>query len=423
MAERRIDTVVAVYNPLVAERSGGTEKSTRNLLRFKTVPGIGEAEWTVITPYSPPGDLGVKGIELPASVPVPDSPYKIPPPEHLKRTVEQLEEQNPQLIILTNPNQYMNTLYDALPASLQNRSVALWRLQADFNPRQPMKAATEYDIVQNAKLVNIRRELGLKVPLNLAISRSVAETMENIGIPPEKIKIIPTQVGGEFSADLRFSEENIRDDYLKPKQLGILGVGRIVPRKGWDDVIEMWGHLRSTIGELALGSDFDEIKISIAGRGDENSPYVQHLREREKRIGKKTAHFPNSDKVTLEWIGDKTSEELKEYYNAYDVGAMFMDHTEAVGRVTIESLSSGMPVLGKKECESTFDIITGAPEDQPVGRIITSPAVAAQEVMKFMSNKLLLEQMQLAAAKYAAETFTLEEAEKAFWEALMPMLV
>jgi glycosyltransferase involved in cell wall biosynthesis len=414
----RIHSVVAVYNPLDAERSGGTEKSTRNLIDFRR---DGRAEWSVITPFPAPVDI--KGIELPAVVSVPDSPYRIPTQEALTDTIAQLRDQDPQIIVLTSPNEYMRAIYDALPTNLQERTALLWRIKANFNTRQVMEEATDYDISYNRKLIELRREMALKVPLNLAISTSVENSLMGIGVPSEKISVIPTQVGGEYSADLRFAKDrNIRDEYLKPKEFGVLGVGRRRPGKGWDDLIKTWGHLRRGIDGLAKESDFDEIKISVAGRGTPGDPYDEQLRMLEQEIGAETEHFSGSERVVLEWLDDQLPEELQKLYCAYDVGAMFMNENEAVGRVTVEALSSGMPILGNAKCESTVNFVEGAPDDEPVGKIINSPEEAAHEVFSLMRDKRVLERMQVSAAKYGAETFTLEAAEKAWWNAVEPLL-
>lgn len=410
-----IDNIVLVLDNNL-RINGGTELSTKNLLHFGFKAGV---KWTVMSPFNLPSNVHADEIILKGEKILKDSPYHYPSNKELKSVIKLIEKKNPGLIVFTTPNYYMYHTFQSLPNKFKARSIILWRMQADMTPTHllkevlgQIKGKRDY----HKELIGLRQEMASSVIRNLAVSESVARSLKRLGIKRSKIRVIPTQVGGEFSSFLRLYDKKLRGNYLKPNQLGILGVGRLVPGKGWDLMLEIYKNLRKNIGQLNQNSQFKEIKISIAGGKFEGNPYFEYLQKLQGKVEQETNELPGINKITLEWLGDTSWDELQKLYNAYDLGFALMGRKEAFGRITVEALSSGLPLIGNSECLNTKDILNSAP--YPIGKLISSPEEAVEVVLDLMINKENIEQMQFNSSLYASKVFTLDNAERKWWEAL-----
>jgi phosphatidylinositol alpha-1,6-mannosyltransferase len=169
------------------------------------------------------------------------------------------------------------------------------------------------------------------------------ERLLEIGIPQEKIfKITP---GLDTSVFFPQSSDVLRQRYGLGKELVLMTVARVVPRKG---------HSRVIRAIATLGSDVPPFKYIIAGRG----PHEKALRELAAELGVQ-------DKVIF--AGFIPEAELNLHYNLADVVVMPNIATEGgdiegFGMVFLEASAAGKPVIGGRSggtADAVEDGVTG----------------------------------------------------------------
>ncbi|HAI63127.1 MAG: Glycosyl transferase group 1 [candidate division WWE3 bacterium GW2011_GWF2_41_45] len=153
----------------------------------------------------------------------------------------------------------------------------------------------------------------------LALSQSTAENLKFIGVKKEIIQVFYNWI----------NEENyyIADRQVTRKKLGIasdffvaLFVGRFSVEKGIYELVD------------ALPDINRNIKILIVGGGKD-----------ERAVYEKVGKFENAS-----CLGYKTAEELKVWFNAADILIYASMDEDYLGRVAIESLFSGLPIMSPK---------------------------------------------------------------------------
>lgn len=102
-------------------------------------------------------------------------------------------------------------------------------------------------------------------------------------------------------------------------------VGRIVPEKGWKNIIEALEII------IKLNLEID-IKIIIVGDGKDYEKFKENL-------------ILLSEFIDIEMITSVNQNKLNIYYNKFDV-LLFPTFKESLGLVGLESLSTGTPVIG-----------------------------------------------------------------------------
>ncbi len=165
--------------------------------------------------------------------------------------------------------------------------------------------------------------------------------IELIGVAPEKIAVVyPTVDENRFHPapppeDLRASIG------LQPDQPLILSVGRLMPRKGFDQVIRALPRL------VEAGLD---VHYAIIGTGDD--------RERLERLARETGA---TDRV--HFLGHVSYEDLPRWYNASQVFAMpnrdIDGDTEGFGLVFLEAAAAGVPALAGRAGGTGSAVIDG----------------------------------------------------------------
>jgi glycosyltransferase involved in cell wall biosynthesis len=169
----------------------------------------------------------------------------------------------------------------------------------------------------------------------IAVSRSLAEVMEDLGANPEKIRVIPNGIDPELFHPL--------DKAVARQHIG-LAAGRILLTVG--SLIELKGiHLLVDALE----------KLHRSGRLD-FSTYIIGKGEMKGRLQSQIAGFNLQDRVFL--VGEVPNADLLYWYNAADL--FFLGSSrEGWPNVVSESLACGTPVIATR--------VSGIPE------IISSP--------------------------------------------------
>src|SRR5690606_25842365 len=163
-------------------------------------------------------------------------------------------------------------------------------------------------------------------------------------VDPSKISIAPCG----FSADDFFPI----DPHNAKQQLGfaddehiILQLGRMVPRKGVDNVIQALSH---------LDMPGKKIRLVIVG-GEEEVPQFNDGSE-VTRLYKLAKKLKVSDQVTF--AGRKDRNKLKFYYSAADI-FITTPWYEPFGITPLEAMACGTPVIGSNVGGLKYSIIDG----------------------------------------------------------------
>ncbi|MEK7165460.1 MAG: glycosyltransferase [Patescibacteria group bacterium] len=390
--------------------TGGTEKSTHNLLQFKSLEGL------LITPYPVP-QLPYRAYSNEKMIQIPFTRQHIPAPRELEKTIDHLNEFDPRIILLNTPTLYTATIYWALPQELKDRCVALWRLIIDaplYESRHDSLNHLVHAYIQRPGIRKLQVAIANSVPLNIAISKSVATSLHRNGVK-QPITVVPTQVGRDFSAEKRFNNgPDFREKFLSPDQLGILTVGRIAPEKGLEWVTELYSELQQLFPTPLENDSFSRVKITVAGGAK-----PQHERFFHSLLNRTNGRTNTNNAVELHWIGDQSHTQLEDLYNAYDICFM-PSPDEPFGRVPVEAMSAGSTVIGRNGSQSTREILSEP--YYPIGILVESPYEAAQQILSLMHFPDKLAQLQTNALYWARSHFTLETAEQLLIAALEPVL-
>ena len=161
---------------------------------------------------------------------------------------------------------------------------------------------------------------------------------------------------------------------LAGREFVVLQLGRLVPRKGIDNVIRALGLLRSQMTQplrlLVVGGNSDEPDETL-------TPEIARLRA--------VAHTAGVADI-VEFVGRRNREQLRQYYNAADA-FVTTPWYEPFGITPLEAMACGTPVVGSRVGgiqETVVDDVTGLlvpPHDPPalaaaLLKLAESPAYA-----------------------------------------------
>lgn len=177
-----------------------------------------------------------------------------------------------------------------------------------------------YDLVENSSLS--KKIHWVMKDANKILTLSIASKKELIliGIPEEKIEVYRYWVDQNIF--------NLKDKDKAKSQAGfdiekknVLFVGRLITKKGVMELID---------AANIIFKDKNDISFYIAGTG-----FL------DEEVRAKCLEIKN-----LFYLGKLDNKDLPLYYNAADIFAIPSTHEEGFGRVILEALSCGTPVLG-----------------------------------------------------------------------------
>lgn len=176
---------------------------------------------------------------------------------------------------------------------------------------------------------------------------------------------------------------------LAPGRFTVLQLGRLVPRKGVDTVIQATALLRSRHGIdaqlLVVGGD-----AQAAGR---DGPEMARLRALAHKLGIAAhVHFP----------GQQPRERLRHYYGAADV-FVTTPWYEPFGITPVEAMACARPVVGSEVGGIKSTVVDGA-----TGFLVPSrdPQATADRLATLYANPALARSMGEAGLKRAYHHFT-----------------
>lgn len=151
----------------------------------------------------------------------------------------------------------------------------------------------------------------------LTLSNQSKHEIENIGIASKKITVFTYWV----DQSLFIPKDNTisRKKFKLGKEFIVLFVGRLVPEKGILVLLDAFENITTS-------------RLLIAGDG----PLRPRVEERIK------------DKKNVTYLGRTLQNDLPDLYNVADVLIVPSIHEEGFGRIILESLSCGTPVIASK---------------------------------------------------------------------------
>ncbi len=204
--------------------------------------------------------------------------------------------------------------------------------------------------------------------------------------PAEKISIIPCGFSHEeFSpVDKETAREKLR---LEKDEKIVLQLGRMVPRKGIDNVIQA----------LALLPD-DKVKLLVVG-GEQSetdktiNPELQRLTDVARSNGV-------TDRVIF--TGRKDRSELKYYYAAADI-FITTPWYEPFGITPLEAMACGTPVIGSDVGGIKYSVKNGI-----TGFLIPpkNPAALSEKIIEILNNPALQKKMSKECISRVNKLFT-----------------
>lgn len=185
-----------------------------------------------------------------------------------------------------------------------------------------------------------------------------------------------------------YSENNkfeLKDQYRLSSSLVLLGLSRLMPRKGFDSVIRLMPKLRA---------EFPQLKFVVAGGGPDKD-----------RLQKLAAKLEVSDSVIF--LGSISFADLPKIYNLADVFVMpcrtrygGLD-VEGFGIVYLEAAASGLPVLAGNSGGAVEALVPGV-----TGELVTDENLLAS-LQKLLREPKLRSDYGAAGREWVKREFTL----------------
>src|SRR5215203_1355344 len=209
-------------------------------------------------------------------------------------------------------------------------------------------------------------------------------------VDPDNVIIIPC---GFCPSEFYPVNQTLARDYLgfNKNENIILQLGRMVPRKGVDNVIRALSFLKS----------LEKTRLFIVG-GESEIPDAAHCPE-IKRLQNLSEEMGVSDMVTF--VGRRNRHVLKYYYSAADI-FVTTPWYEPFGITPLESMACGTPVIGADVGGIKYSIKNG-----DTGYLVPpkDAKALANKIDHLLSNKALINKMQVKALKRVHRLFTWEK--------------
>jgi D-inositol-3-phosphate glycosyltransferase len=199
------------------------------------------------------------------------------------------------------------------------------------------------------------------------------DLLKYYGAPSFKITTIPCGFSSKefYPIDKALARRLLQ---LAPDESVILQLGRMVPRKGVDNVIRAMAKLKSgKIRLLVVGGEFDEKDVL-------SNPEIKRLHALSQELG---------ISASVNFVGRKNRDLLKFYYSAADV-FVTTPWYEPFGITPLEAMACGTPVIGANVGGIKYSVIDGE-----TGVLVppNDADILARSIDQLVSDKALLERM------------------------------
>ncbi len=200
----------------------------------------------------------------------------------------------------------------------------------------------------------------------LCLSAQSKEEVVQLGVDPAKVHCFTNWVNTETFRPVA-QKDNIL--FSKDAKLKVIFVGRLIQEKGVNELLDAIPYFVS-----------DKIELAIIGSGP--------LRDKVIEVAKV---YPQ-----LKFIDGIDNSELPRYYSAADLSIVPSVHEEGFGRVIVESLACGVPVVASRR-GAIPDIL-----NEEIGIFTdTAPMAIAQTLNKLIGKQKRTKAMGKAARQFA----------------------
>jgi glycosyltransferase involved in cell wall biosynthesis len=204
---------------------------------------------------------------------------------------------------------------------------------------------------------------------------------------PEKIKIVPCGFSNKefFPIDKSYARKYLN---LPPDKKIVLQLGRMVPRKGVDNVIRAMAEIKEKESFLLVivGGEHEDPDPSL-------SPELARLQKLAAECGIESSVF---------FTGRKQREILKYYYAAADI-FLTTPWYEPFGITPLEAMACGTPVIGANVGGIKYTV-----EDGETGLLVPphAPTALAKKIEQLITDEELLRTMQINSLRRVKTHFT-----------------
>jgi len=206
--------------------------------------------------------------------------------------------------------------------------------------------------------------------------------------PPEKISIVPCGFSAKefYPIDKKRARRILQ---FNENDKIILQLGRMVPRKGVDNVIRAIGAMKNAKSPLRL--------VIVGGEHDKPDPGLSPELSRLQKIAKEEGVHSS-----VVFTGRKQRDALKFYYAAADI-FITTPWYEPFGITPLESMACGTPVIGSKVGGIKFTV-----EEGKTGLLVPphNPSALAESIESLITDEKLLASMHHNAIKRVNKYFT-----------------
>src|SRR5918995_2095156 len=371
---------------------GGEDSGGKNFYTAGRAPRLGErAHWVAVFPRrdSPllpkvvPFGEKVRIVNLPAGPPenVPKDDL-FPLMAEFRDAFYRFAREEPEVYDLVHANFWMSgwvaceaKRYLGLPFAQTFHALGETkrREQGTRDTSPPERQAAEFRILEEVERV-------------LATCPTEFEDLTTLyEADPTRLSLVPCGVNTETfrPVDRREARKalNLPD---KPK---VVYVGRLVPRKGVDTIVEAFALLPDRLGA----------RLVIVGGEPGKSPEVERLSIFARKLGL-------AERVTF--AGSRPQWDLHRYYGAADT-AVSVPHYEPFGMTPLEAMACATPVVGSK-----VGGIKTSVADGETGYLVPpkDPRALASRLVYLLSDASLRDRMGRAARRRIEEHYTWERA-------------
>jgi glycosyltransferase involved in cell wall biosynthesis len=243
-----------------------------------------------------------------------------------------------------------------------------------FKKKVVISTHSVYNIPKQGAYSRFARWVFSSADTVLCLSQQSVKEIAALGVNSKKLKKFTYWVDLEKFKPL--FKKKIKKELGWEKKFIVFFVGRLISVKGVQELLQSTKYLSN------------DITIVIAGDG----PLYTEVREAEKRSNGK-----------ILFLGKIVNKDLPKYYNGADIAIVPSTQEEGFGRVIIEALACGTPVIGANR--------GGIPEamDETVGMLITvTPENIAKAVTALQKNSAQLEKLTENTREYVLKHYSEE---------------
>jgi glycosyltransferase involved in cell wall biosynthesis len=275
---------------------------------------------------------------------------------------------------------YMGDFWPSLPSQHK----LYWESPARSLPAALVKAPLRH---LAGRIMSRERQPSLALRRVMFPTAFMRDEFRRQGIHPRESAI----VYGAIDTSL-YAHSDERRDAARGESLRLLCVSRLTPEKGVDTAIQ-------ALARLVLDEGLTDAHLTVVGSGDRD--YENHLRELVRREGVTRA---------VTFLGAQPPAAMPSLYETADIFLFTSRWPEPFGRVIVEAMASGLPVIGTA--------VGGATEILSVGEnaLLFEPGNAidlAAQVRRLHDSPALRAQLtkrgrHMARQKYAIVRMTAE---------------